>query len=113
LYLHGGNWDGEQVIPAEWVAESTSVDQASHKSAYYPGEFGRLIYDTLGGYYKYMWYGFFREGAEPDFSAAGDRGQYIYVSPSRNLIIVTNGTAYGDLDDGKWLDLFYLFASES
>lgn len=23
LYLHGGTWDGEQVVPAEWAAEST------------------------------------------------------------------------------------------
>jgi CubicO group peptidase (beta-lactamase class C family) len=24
LYLHGGNWDGRQIVPAEWVAMSTA-----------------------------------------------------------------------------------------
>jgi CubicO group peptidase (beta-lactamase class C family) len=26
LYLEHGNWDGVQVIPAEWVIESTQAD---------------------------------------------------------------------------------------
>jgi len=25
LFLHNGNWNGVQVIPAEWVSESTST----------------------------------------------------------------------------------------
>jgi CubicO group peptidase (beta-lactamase class C family) len=71
-----------------------------------------MIYDSFGGYYKYMWYGFSREGDDFDFAAAGDRGQYIYVSPSKNLIIVRNSTAYGEFGDEEWLKLFYQFASE-
>ena len=28
LYLAGGNWNGTQIMPAEWVRESTQVDQS-------------------------------------------------------------------------------------
>jgi len=64
----------------------------THTAAYYPDDFGQEIFDTLNGYYKYMWYGFFRDaggGAGEDasgydFMAEGDRGQFIYVSPQPN-----------------------------
>jgi CubicO group peptidase (beta-lactamase class C family) len=112
LYLENGEWEGEQVISREWIAESTQVDLAIHDASYYLDEFGQMIFETLQGYYKYMWYGFFREGEDFDFIAAGDHGQYIYVSPSKNLIIVRNGLAYGELGDADWFDLFYQFRSD-
>jgi CubicO group peptidase (beta-lactamase class C family) len=91
LYLEDGNWDGVQVIPAEWIAQSTQVDPSRQRSTYYPDEMGQVIFDTLQGYYKYMWYGYARDGDEYDIAAEGDHGQYIYVSPYKNLIIVRNG----------------------
>ena len=112
LYLQNGEWEGEQVIPSSWIEESTQVDQEGHGSAHYPDEFGQMIYDSLGGYYKYLWYGYFREGDDFDFTAEGDHGQYIYISPSKKLIIVRNGTAYGELGNEDWLRLFHQFAGE-
>jgi len=111
LYLENGNWNGEQVVPAEWVIESTSVDQSTHSTSYYPDEFGQLIYDELGGYYKYMWYGYFRGEDGYDFAAEGDRGQIIYISPHKNLIIVRNGTDYG-IPFTDWVQSLYEFSSE-
>jgi len=112
LYLDNGEWDGVQVIPPEWIAESTSVDRSIQRADYYPDEFGKLIFDKLNGYYKYMWYGFFRGEEDYDFTAAGDHGQYIYVSPAKNLIIVRNSLAYGEFGDEQWLRLFFEFASD-
>jgi len=113
LYLENGNWDGEQVIPAEWVAESTQVDPSRQRDTYYPDEMGQVIFDTLQGYYKYMWYGYARDGHEYDFAAEGDHGQYIYVSPQKNLIIVRNGIEYGTGQSWYgWIESFYQFASE-
>ena len=112
LYLDHGEWDGVQVIPTDWIAESTAVDRSVQHADYYPDEFGRFIFDTLNGYYKYMWYGLFREGEDNDFTAAGDHGQYIYVSPSKDLIIVRNGLVYGEFRDEEWLRLFYQFAND-
>jgi len=112
LFLENGEWNGVQVIPVDWVEESTQPDRSVLDAAYYPDEFGQTIFDALGGYYKYMWYGYLREGSEPDFAAQGDRGQIIYVSPFKNLIIVRNATAYGELSIHEWMSLIYQFASE-
>jgi CubicO group peptidase (beta-lactamase class C family) len=59
LYLEQGNWDGVQVIPSEWVSDSTQVDASRQRAVYYPEEMGQVIHDTLGGYYKYMWMRFY------------------------------------------------------
>jgi CubicO group peptidase (beta-lactamase class C family) len=111
LYLNNGHRNGIQVIPAEWVTESTQVDPSIHNDAYYPEGFGQSIYDSGQGYYKYMWYGFSRGEGGYDFAARGDRGQYIYVSPHKNLIIVRNGVDYGIPSD-EWIALFYKFATD-
>ncbi len=29
LILHSGNWQGEQILPEDWVAQSTKVDTAN------------------------------------------------------------------------------------
>jgi CubicO group peptidase (beta-lactamase class C family) len=112
LYLRKGEWEGEQIIPNSWIEESIELDQESYNPAYYSDEYGQLIFDSLGGYYKYMWYGYLRDGGDFDFGAEGDHGQYIYVSPSKNLIIVRNSLAYGELGNEDWTRLFYQFASE-
>ena len=53
LFLNGGLWRGEQVIPKEWVNESTGP-QISYNDSYYSEWFA-----TLPGkaYYSYMWWG--------------------------------------------------------
>jgi CubicO group peptidase (beta-lactamase class C family) len=57
LYQKNGNWKGNQVIPAEWVAESTmahSIDDSTYGTAYgymwkvYPK--GSLAAEMIGGY---------------------------------------------------------------
>ena len=51
-----------------------------------------------------------RDGDSYNLSAEGDKGQFIYVSPQKNLVIVCNGIAYG-LPSEEWLKLFYNFAN--
>lgn len=111
LYLENGEWNGVQVISQEWVVESISPDPATQNDSYYRDEFGQTILNDLQGYYKYMWYGYYRPGGDPDFSAEGDHGQFIYVSPQMNLIIIRNGDEYGISWD-RWVKMFYEFASE-
>ena len=84
-----------------------------HNDSYYPDAFGQNIYNNLGGYYKYMWYGYFRGDSGYDFTGEGDHGQFIYVSPHKNLIIIRNGIEYGqDWNWEPWIKAFYQFASE-
>ena len=108
LYLNGGLWEGEQVIPKAWVDESIQPLLPENYSDYYndwvkamPGQ----------GYYKYMWWGMVREDGSYDFTAEGDKGQFIYVSPGNNMVIIRNGIKFG-IPSEEWLKLFYEFASQ-
>jgi CubicO group peptidase (beta-lactamase class C family) len=111
LVLGQGNWDGEQVLSAEWVGESTSLDPTTHTADYYSHAWGPFVYDDGNGYYRYMWYGWLREGEPADIMAEGDHGQYIYISPAHDVIIVRNGNEYG-MASSDWLDGFHRVAEE-
>ena len=99
LYLNGGFWNGIQVVPAEWVAESTRDNG--------------LIKDAPI-YYGYMWWGEKCNPGSQDFLAMGNLGQFVYLSPAKNLIIVRNGERYGVQSKGEewmvWGDIFCQFA---
>jgi CubicO group peptidase (beta-lactamase class C family) len=98
LYLHQGVFNGAQIIPAEWVAESTTPDGA--------------VKLEENAYYKYFWWGLKRGEKGYDYFAWGNLGQFIYISPANNLIIVRNGERYGLEGEGPaWGDIFYQFAS--
>lgn len=84
LYLHGGNWQGRQLVPRDWVEQSTRVDTAQ----------------ASAWYYQYQWWLPSKEG---DFMARGILGQYIYVDPARELVIVRLGTKVGGVNWGSLL----------
>ncbi len=84
LYLNKGNWNGEQLISQRWVEESTKVDTTGASARYY----------------QYQWW-LPRPGK--DFMAEGILGQFIYVFPERNLIIVRLGSNSGNVN---WSSVF-------
>jgi CubicO group peptidase (beta-lactamase class C family) len=107
LYLRNGTWQGRPLIPASWVSESTREDPSIDSATYYPK---KGIFSSLGNqYYKYMWWGKRRSNGQYDFCALGNHGQFIYISPHKNLIITRNGERYGP-EAVKWIDMFYRFA---
>jgi CubicO group peptidase (beta-lactamase class C family) len=108
LFLNQGNWQGNQVIPETWVKESTQPLLPQDYAEYYPEWFASLPGQA---YYQYMWWGMTRAGDAYDFSAEGNKGQFIYVSPEKMLVIVRNGIDFG-VPSEEWLTLFYEFASQ-
>ena len=111
LFLHNGNWNGVQVVPADWVAEATQAQPRGDYARYYPHDF---IFANGHGYYKYMWWGIQRDAQNYDYIALGNHGQFIYISPQSNLIIVRNGETYGQFGGAQgWVDMFYDFATKS
>jgi CubicO group peptidase (beta-lactamase class C family) len=71
LYLRGGEWDGVQVVPADWVQNSTSP---------------RITAGTLAKSYGYQWW------VDDDmFMMQGYGGQFVYVLPVRDLVVVFTG----------------------
>jgi CubicO group peptidase (beta-lactamase class C family) len=75
LYLNNGNWNGEQVVPAAWVRQSLNVSSGKN-----------------GSIYSYQWW----HNDAQDFMAEGILGQFVYVYPAKNIIIVRLGSdGYG------------------
>jgi len=70
LYLNNGIWDGTQVVPENWVKESSK-----------PLIQRKYITDF---YYGYQWW------VRPDnyYCAVGYAGQWIYVVPDSDLVVV-------------------------
>ena len=94
LFLREGSWDGTQVVSSDWVATATGVDPAD-----------RAPSARYGRYYALMWWGNDNASGPPDFYAAGDHGQYIYVSPQHDVIVVRTGVEYG-VSSSRWVDAF-------
>jgi CubicO group peptidase (beta-lactamase class C family) len=90
LFLKGGNWEGKQIISEDWVAASTVPDPEDNRLWVTFPE-----YKERGGYYQYHWWGLVREDGHYEFSARGHLGQYIYVCPQTNLVIVRYGKEEG------------------
>lgn len=86
LYLNQGEWNGTQIIPAEWVQESTSAHiQCDEERSY--------------GYYWWL-----REiGGYEILSASGRFGQTIHLIPELNAGLVTTKAQNANVeDDDLW-----------
>ncbi len=76
LYLDGGRFDGKQVVPERWVSKSFEPHGRSRRS--------RQLYG-------YGWW--IREIAGRDaYFAWGYGGQYIFLIPDLNLVVVTTSS---------------------
>ncbi len=109
LYLNNGNWDGRQIIPEHWVAESTTRDPNDHR----PWETFSRWQDALpqdrGGYYKYFWWGVSQAGGDYSFIGIGTYGQFIFVSPKTGVVIVRTADDDG-IDPPYWREVFQYIA---
>jgi len=91
LYLNNGNWLGEQILPVDWVEYTTSTASGSE-----------------GTYGAFFWLN--KSGSDyPDvpsdmFYCSGHDGQYIYIIPSKELVIVRTGfSKQGEFDQNGFL----------
>ncbi len=73
LYLNKGNWNGQQIVPEQWVEKPMTIINDSRDSQNYP--------------YTYYW----RVKEDGAIFAKGVLGQYIYIDPAKNVIIVRLG----------------------
>jgi CubicO group peptidase (beta-lactamase class C family) len=84
LYLNNGNWNGKQIVSKNWVKESVKIDTANGSA----------------WFYQYQWWIVSDEG---DYLARGMLGQFVYVNPAKNLIIVRLGERGGGVN---WPEIF-------
>ncbi|MCL1821755.1 MAG: beta-lactamase family protein [Prolixibacteraceae bacterium] len=77
LYLNDGNWLGEQILPQGWVNMTVTPAKGSDNG------YGALFWLNKNKAYPDL----------PDdmYSCRGHDGQFIYIIPSKNLVVVRTG----------------------
>ena len=94
MMLQGGAWNGKQVVSAKWVKESTDA------SVQVAVDYGPGFQNT--GYGYLWWRGTFTKGNTDAFYSAGYGGQFIFVMPGINAVVVMTGSNF----DHPYNDMF-------
>lgn len=79
LYLDKGKWNGEELFKADWVDYITKPTQGSEN------KYGAHFWLNAGGIYP--------DVPKDLFSCNGHEGQYVFVIPSKDLVVVRTGLA--------------------
>lgn len=98
LILENGEWNGEEIIPRQWLQQSFSPDTAS-------GQYKEACESNRSDAYCYHWW----QGAKgvKYYKAAGMYGQYIIVFPEKKLILVQfSQRKGGNIAAYEW-EIFY------
>lgn len=122
LYLQKGNWNGKQIIPGDWVRKSVVPLEGSEYWHYSYMWWHTVGYEEIVGdeyliqrdrnakYYKRY--------PRKDASTRGLLGNYIYIYPENQVIIVRLGKKKGKIEsfNGKkypinWPEIFYRIAN--
>lgn len=90
LYLNGGMWEGERLITDDWIEfVRTPAPATAERGNFYGGQWW-LVPDARGDVPK------------DAYSTAGNRGQFVVVVPSRDVVIVRRGLDYGRQGFDRW-----------
>jgi len=90
LYLQNGLWDGQRLISEEWIHFVRQPAPATQASGNFYGGQWWLVPDD-------------RTDVPRDaYSTAGNRGQFVVVVPSHELVIVRRGLDYGAQGFDQW-----------
>jgi CubicO group peptidase (beta-lactamase class C family) len=89
LLLHEGEWNGRRIVSEKWVRAATGADGATDQASYL-------------GYRHFWWLDVDRPGR---FYAMGKYGQYIYLAPDADTVVVRFGRDWG-VGNSTWLATF-------
>lgn len=98
LYLHGGKWNGRQVLPEAWVELST------RRHFHFPKGTGYNAGAELG-YGYFWWYGCYPSAAGmfEIRAAIGNGQQRIFVLPGLDMVVTIFAGRYNDFTTGVTL----------
>jgi CubicO group peptidase (beta-lactamase class C family) len=90
LYLQGGVWNGERLLSQDWIDFVRTPAPATAEGGNQYGGQWWLVPDN-------------RTDVPKDaYSTAGNRGQYVIVVPSHDLVIVRRGLDFGRQGFDRW-----------
>lgn len=85
LYLYKGNWNQEQLFTEDWVNYITTPTIGSK--------------GTYGGHFWLNAEGKFADVPKNMFYASGYQGQFVFVFPDQDLVVVRMGLAHIDINE--------------
>lgn len=88
LVLQQGQWQGRQVVPAQWIAESLKAHVETGDGLQYGYQWWSGTVEALGG--RHRWYAGF-----------GNGGQRLYIVPTLDLVVVSTAGGYDDAGSGR------------
>jgi CubicO group peptidase (beta-lactamase class C family) len=90
LYLQNGTWNGERLLSEEWIDfVRTPAPASAARGNFYGGQWWLVPDDRT-------------DVPHDAYSTAGNRGQYVIVVPSHDLVIVRRGLDYGRQGFNRW-----------
>ena len=90
LYMNGGKWMGRQVLPEGWVKYTTTPAKGSD------GKYGAFFWLNLSGDQP--------DAPKDTYMCKGHDGQFIFIIPSKQLIVVRTGfSKHGEFDTNLML----------
>ncbi|MEM7382656.1 MAG: serine hydrolase domain-containing protein, partial [Bacteroidota bacterium] len=90
LYQQGGIWTGERLISEDWIKFVRTPAPSTSEIHHMSGGQWWLVPDNRTDVPKEC------------YSTAGNRGQYVIVVPSKELVIVRRGLDYGRQGFNRW-----------
>ncbi|HSG47774.1 MAG TPA: serine hydrolase, partial [Longimicrobiales bacterium] len=91
LYQQGGMWNGERILSQEWIDfVRTPAPATARTGNFYGGQFWLVPDDRKG------------EVPADAYSTAGNRGQFVIIVPSHDLVIVRRGLDWGRQGFDRW-----------
>jgi len=88
LLLQRGQWQGKQLVPEKWIAESLQPHVETGDGLQYGYQWWSGTVDASGG--KHRWYAGF-----------GNGGQRLYIVPTLALVVVSTAGGYDDAGSGR------------
>ncbi|MEM8984240.1 MAG: serine hydrolase [Pseudomonadota bacterium] len=91
LYANGGVWNGERLIAESWIDfVRTPAPALAERGNYYGGQFWLVPDDRKN------------DVPADAYATAGNRGQYVIIAPSHDLVIVRRGLDFGKQGFDRW-----------
>ena len=90
LYLNGGVWNGERLISEDWIEfERTPAPSTADRGNFYGAQFWLVPDDRT-------------DVPHDAYSTSGNRGQYVIIVPTHDLVIVRRGLDWGRQGFNRW-----------
>lgn len=90
LYQQNGVWDGQRLLSEDWIEfVRTPAPATKERGNFYGGQFWLVPDDR-------------KDVPKNAYSTAGNRGQYVIVVPTHDLVIVRRGLDYGKQGFNRW-----------